>query len=275
LVRQDEVDSTKSSYTTFNRATFTSDAWFTSTTFGTADFISAKFFGNAHFPFSVFSDGADFTSATFLGDLTFINAEFDATTIFVNTTFAASVPDFRGATMHEATEWHGSIWPKPPHGMKDAQAQVYAYERLKLEMERLKKHEDEQRFFRKELRARRALESPLSVAWYLNFVYGALSDYGQSVVRPILGIVACFAIGCFVFAFAPVFNGTHLIGERAAALSFANIFSFLPIKREIMTPAMIEGLSDLAQIIGAVQSLVGAILLFLLGLALRNRFRMK
>ena len=58
-------------------------------------------------------------------------------------------------------------------------------------------------------------------------------------------------------------------------MSFANIFSFLPIKREIMTPAMIDGLSNLAQIIGVMQSLLGVILLFLLGLALRNRFRMK
>lgn len=58
--------------------------------------------------------------------------------------------------MHEATEWHGATFPKPP-GKKGAQQQVYAYERLKQEMERLKKHEDELTFFRKELRARRGL----------------------------------------------------------------------------------------------------------------------
>jgi hypothetical protein len=60
----------------------------------------------------------------------------------------------------------------------------------------------------------------------------------------------CFAIGYFVFAGTPVFKGTHLTRAGAVALSFANIFSFLPIKREIMTPEMIAGLSNLAQIVG-------------------------
>ena len=53
-------------------------------------------------------------------------------------------------------------------------------------MERLKKHEDEQFFFRKELRARRGLVPFGSGAWLLNFAYEALSDYGQSIVKPLL-----------------------------------------------------------------------------------------
>ncbi len=42
-----------------------------------------------------------------------------------------------------------------------------------------------------------------------------------------------------------------------------------------MTSEMVAGLSSVAQIAGAVQSLFGALLLFLLGLALRGRFRMR
>jgi hypothetical protein len=57
-------------------------------------------------------------------------------TIFTRATFENFVPDFRGATMHEATEWHGPSWPKPPQDKGAAQEQVYAYECLKLEMER-------------------------------------------------------------------------------------------------------------------------------------------
>src|SRR5258705_1686590 len=142
---------------------------------------------------------------------------------------------------------------RAPARQQNRASQVYAYERLKQEMERLKKHEDEQRFFRRELRARRGLETTLSGGWLLNFLYEALSDYGQSVGRPLLGIVVCFAVGFFIFQGTPVFNGTHLTRTGAAALSFANIFSFLPIKREIMTQAMIDGLSNLAQIVGVMQ----------------------
>jgi hypothetical protein len=59
--------------------------------------------------------------------------------------------------------------------------------------------------------------------------------------------------------------------SSASGLSFANIFSFLLIKREIMTSEMVACLSSVAQITCAVQSLLGALLLFLLGLALRGR----
>jgi hypothetical protein len=61
----------------------------------------------------------------------------------------------------------------------------------------------------------------------------------------------------------------------AAGLSFANIFSFLPLTREIMSADTVASLSRAAQIIGVVQSVLGALLLFLLGLALRTRFRMR
>jgi len=260
-----------------------------------ADFFAVMFSGAADFARTMFSTGADFGSATFSeranfntakfnianfnattfsNRIQFINAEFTGSTIFGYARFALA-PDFRGATMHEATEWHGVTWPKPPRNKEDAQRQVYAYERLKQEMEQLKKHEDEQRFFRKELRARRGLESRLTGAWLLNFFYEVFSDYGQSIGRPFFWIIVCFAIGFFFFAGTHVFNGTHLSRAGAAALSFANIFSFLPIKREIMTSDMIAGLSTWAQILSSAQSVFGAVLLFLLGLALRNRFRMK
>lgn len=64
--------------------------------------------------------------------------------------------------------------------------------------------------------------------------------------------------------------------KLAAKLSFANIFVFLPDKREIMMSSkMIDCLSNVTQAVSAVQSLLGVVLLFLFGLALRNRFRMK
>jgi hypothetical protein len=61
----------------------------------------------------------------------------------------------------------------------------------------------------------------------------------------------------------------------ALKLSFANVFVFLPDKREIMTTDMIGCLSDTTRAVSAIQSISGVALLFLFGLALRNRFRMK
>jgi uncharacterized protein YjbI with pentapeptide repeats len=243
----------------FMRATFNGIASFASATFSPASFVSATF-----------SNAANFSSARFFGVLRFVNAKFARETMFSLAHFGTHVPDFRGATMHEATEWHGAIWPKPSRNLDAAQAQVYAYERLKQEMERLKKHEDEQSFFRKELRARRGLTSPWLGAWLLNYLYDILSDYGQSLIRPLLWLFGVFAVGFFFFAVAPVFNGARMTVAHAAMVSFASVFSFLPITRDA-----IAGLSGAAKIIGAIQSIFAALLLFLLGLALRNRFRMK
>jgi hypothetical protein len=177
--------------------------------------------------------------------------------------------------MHEATEWHGATWPRPPDSEGIAQEQVYAYERMKQEMERLKKHEDEQSFFRKELRARRGLARVLSGGWLLNFVYQVSSDYGNSVGRPLLWLFGVFAAGTATFAGAPLHCGPPMPIERAAWLSFSNIFVFLPTKHEIMTDTMVKCLANMAQVVGVMQSLLGVVLLFLVGLALRNRFRMK
>jgi uncharacterized protein YjbI with pentapeptide repeats len=239
----------------FRSATFSFGADFISATFSfNADFRSAMFSGHANFRSATFSS-ADFSSATFSrGRADFINAEFTANTVFADVRFGTDVPDFRGATMHEATEWHGVKWPPAPQDKHTAQVQVYAYERLKQEMERLKKHEDEQFFFRRELRARRGLIPPGSGAWLLNYVYEASSDYGQSIDRPLLWLFGLFATGSSIFAGAPVFNGTRMTIRRAAGLSFANIFSFLPINREIMTADMVAGLSSAARIVGVVQS---------------------
>jgi Pentapeptide repeats (9 copies) len=261
--------------TSFNSVIFSSGSDFGNAVFeGGADFGLASFCETVSFNAATFNI-ANFESAIFSNPIRFINTKFNGSTIFVHARFKAAPPDFRGATMHEATEWHGVTWPKPPWNKAGAQRHVYFYERLKQEMERLKKHEDEQIFFRKELRARRGLAQAVSGAWLLNFLYEALSDYGQSVGRPAFWLVICFASGYFIFAGTHVFNGTHLTREKAAALSFANIFSFLPMRREIMTDELIKGLTSWAQAIGVVQSLLGAILLFLFGLALRNRFRMK
>jgi hypothetical protein len=62
--------------------------------------------------------------------------------------------------------------------------------------------------------------------------------------------------------------------KLATKLSFANIFVFLPDKREIMIK-MADCFSNTTQAVSALQSLISVVLLFLLGLALRNRFRMR
>jgi uncharacterized protein YjbI with pentapeptide repeats len=146
------------------RSTFSGTTIFDSVTFsGVADFWHATFSFYVYFHSTLFSESADFRSATFSKNASFTKAQFNTFALFDDVCFETSVPDFRGARMHEATQWGGTKWPAAPRDKAAAQDQVYAYERLKQEMERLKKYEDEQFFFfRKELRARRGLLSARS-----------------------------------------------------------------------------------------------------------------
>jgi hypothetical protein len=272
-----EFESTKFDHAAhFDSATFSEGAGFSLARFvNLSAFNRATFSDSTDFSSATFTGPADFVSATFAREIHFVNAKLAGVTWFSNARFHSKVPDFRGATMHEATEWHGVTWPKPPGIKADAQRQVYAYERLKQEMERLTKHEDEQNFFRRELRARRGLVRVLSGGWLLNLVYQGSSDYGNSIGRPLLWLFGVFAAGTAIFAYAPIHCGAPMPIRLAIKLSFANIFVFLPDKREIMTPEMIACLSDTTRAVSALQSVSGVVLLFLLGLALRNRFRMK
>jgi uncharacterized protein YjbI with pentapeptide repeats len=275
--------------TYFNHSTFRGRASFEATrfsaivSFGTVQFIKrASFrgasFSSASFRAAEFSGAADFSYASFSISPEFINAEFKASTTFANARFEHGVPDFRGAKLHQATEWHDASWPPPPNAKSVAQDQVYAYERLKREMEQLKKHEDEQKFFRKELRARRGLARVLSGEWFLNFAYQVSSDYGSSVGRPIALLAALFAIGVYVFSGMPLTAAAINLDAipHAVAISFANIIPVVPTTHDIASAThAVVGMSRIEKVVGVTQTLLGVPLLFLLGLALRNRFRMK
>ena len=146
-----------------------------------------------------------------------------------------------------------------------AQRQVYAYERLKAEMERLNRNLEAQFFFAKELRAQRELETRYSPRRALNFAYQILSGYGQSVRLPVFWLVMVFLFGTSFFALAPVYKNVPLAYDEAAGLSFTNLISFLPYRPN---KELLDCLSPFAKIIGDLQSFLGVILLFLLGLAL-------
>jgi hypothetical protein len=267
--------------------TFSKSADFSSATFSKlADFGSANFSKSAEFISATFAGPTDLSSIKFCGDANFASARFSDVVNFLDTKFAAERRSPEQSLETRCPIFAGRQCTRPPNGMaqfgQSPRTTEMPRNRRSMPMNASSRRWSASRstrmssvFFRKGLRARRRLESPLSATRLLNFLYEALSDYGQSIGRPLLWIVVSFAIGYFVFAGTPVFNGTHLTRAGAVALSFANIFSFLPIRREIMTPEMIAGLSNLAQIVGVAQSLLGGILLFLLGLALRNRFRMR
>lgn len=65
----------------------------------------------------------------------------DGPTTFENAIFAHEPPHFFGAKLHESTVFRGIEWPLPLKKNQSAGPFVDAYERLKLEMDKLKNTE--------------------------------------------------------------------------------------------------------------------------------------
>jgi uncharacterized protein YjbI with pentapeptide repeats len=243
-------------------------AVFNQANFFIASFANATFSAAADFEATAFSKLANFERTTFRSTISFVNAEMKGPTSFEAATFNAEPPRFFGAKLHEGTVWPKAHWPSPRIAA-EAGAFVDAYERLKLEMDRLKKHEDELDFFALELRSRRVLAGTfpgLPIA-----LYGLLCDYGRSYVRPLLGLLVTVAIGAVLCL--PHFGSSKY--PQAIGLSLANTFGVLGFRKDFIDPHVIETLSRALKLASAVQTLFGVVLLFFFGLAVRNRFRMR
>ena len=161
-----------------------------------------------------------------------------------------------------------AAWPIPK-AKDEAEDFIRAYERLKLEMDRLKKHEDELDFFALELQSRRVMLGRWG--WGLPIaIYGAFSDFGRSYLRPFVALFYLALLG--TLAFMP---SNSLSSWQSLGLSVANTLNVFGFRKDFFDAATIECLPTLLKILAAVQTILGAILLFLLGLGIHNRFRMK
>lgn len=281
---------------TFRRATFSLTANFLHATFsGNIDFVNAIFVGSAPFAHVTFADNADFDETAFSDWVTFERANFLTRAYFARTIFSATAhffdtkfqgptsfadtkfkkhpPSVHHAALREDTQWHGATWPEIPSDSEEAQEHLYNYERLKQEMERLKKQEDEQFFFTKELQCREVVDGfPKNL---ISKAYGLVSFYGRSILRPLCGLGFAWLAGLLLLWPLGRTGFRGLKFTEAFGLSFYNLFPFLPYRKEIYTQGFLDELSRLAHIVAAWQAFAGAALLFLIGLALRNRFRMK
>lgn len=262
-------EATFTTIVSFRQATFSADSHFRKATFsGYAGFHKAAFSACANFHEATFSAYADFGKAKFGDEIDFTNVKMKAHTSFESCAFRTKPPQFAGATLHEGTVWRGATWPPPPADRDVAGRFTDAYERLKLEMDRLKKHQDELFFFAKEMETRRVsdghwLGMPIAL-------YGALCGYGRCYWLPARWLLALTLVGAVQFW--PVLGWDFPL---ALGVSVATILGPLGLRRELVDPALLQGLPRGLVLFSGVEMVAGLVLLFLLGLALRNRFRMR
>ena len=159
---------------------------------------------------------------------------------------------------------------------------VRAWERLELIMSQLEKPLDRHRFFRFKMRARRRLDGHLLKA--MNWIFEFTSDYGWGIQRALLTWLihwTGFALLMFLSAaLQPSEINWWKTGLAALTTGFANAHAFLGLNRSsgflATSRQLLERLDSLGLVpaVEIVQTVLGPIVLFLLLLTIRNRFRL-
>jgi hypothetical protein len=149
-----------------------------------------------------------------------------------------------------------------------------AYAHLRRRSNSIQNHEAELDFFAREMRAKRAAVGGAS--GFLITVYEWSCNFGQSVHLPVFWLLGLLT------GLPPVY---HLLLQAAGlrgidpvdlyGFSAASLGGFFGMRKEFVSAAFMERLPDFAVFLSGCQSVLGAALLFLIGLALRNRFRIK
>ncbi|QPO10290.1 hypothetical protein IT893_10875 [Thalassospira sp. A40-3] len=151
--------------------------------------------------------------------------------------------------------------------------------RLKEIAETNKDHQTALRFSADENRARRWQETSF-LGSFLDAIFSASSNYGQNILRPFVALILLtLASICLYKTFASELSLTlEKSWGHAITLAASNSLPFLPQSRSLRDDAIKVLYSDapnlLVDAIMIGQGILSFIFLFLIGLGLRNRFRL-
>ena len=283
----DEVEFSKD--VVFENTEFSESAGFTGVIFsGTANFKNVVFcgktakFAEANFKKAKFFENAVFTNATFREEIKFDGVTFEGRTDFINTKFKKYVPTFHKADMHSNTSWSRVTknWPSSKKLTNEIISyNQNTYENLASHMKELDKYHDEHFFFRQEMRCRRAFEN-----FFIRFsyvFYDVVSDYGYSIGRAFSWWLGHILLGAVVIWFntKKSYNNVCDLADNFLldlTSSFSNAHGFLPFHNGPLKRCYEHfAKDDIFNIIWGFQTVIGIILLFMLLLTLRIRFRLK
>ena len=280
--------------------------------FTRSEFSMDTSFSNAHFAVGAgfdharFRDRAGFQGAIFDQRVIFNNATFEAETSFRQTLFRTP-PRFFEAVLHEDTDFGGVDWqpaeapysrpwwknllvsrPRKQHedAAKNADDAARAWDRLALIMNRFEKPQERHTFYRLRMRAQRQ-PGKTDLLSMMNRLFDVTSDYGWGLGRTLAwwaGHVVFFGIVLAAFAAgdsASPGSGCGPAWGEGLLVSFANAHAILGLA---FPHGYLGGVRDclgplvrpewIMPTVGTVQAVIGPVLLFLLLLTVRNRFRL-
>ena len=200
------------------------------------------------------------------------------------------VPDFRNLSVNQPPLVNNMVVKYKTHSShaKRKWAEDFQhsdmYRKLKSMAMEAKNHDMEIEFFAMEERAKRG--------WHKNWfqylptlLYDFFSDFGRSISRPFfwLIIVWLFSAGAFLCALTNTWSWSCSQIKNSLLLSASHLFPFFPWSRG-NRDKLIKAISDTdidedavvasVEAIAYLESFLALIFVFLIGLALRNRFRL-
>lgn len=245
--------------------------------------------------FNIFKGNANFKSTTFTKNALFSGSNFKKIANFrdINTSpnssafklvlrdavFDKKPPEIMGTRLHEDTDFSGIKLPKTPQKNKkeNLQNHINAYERLRIQADALGMSEAHLIFIRKELECR--TKNATGFDWFLRFLYGFFSGYGTSILRPFLWLFGFWIFVNFCWFFYGYFCtkcAQEIDNFEIAGFNFSMIFPLSGL-RNYYTESLKENITnapDLLFFMSGALSVIGPIFLFLIGLALRNKFKL-
>ena len=271
---------------------------------GVAKFENAYFGGRALFDAARFSEVTKFSGCSFVEDASFVATQWESAFSMRSVTFQ-KVPDFEQAAFmghprldnikiierqNDVGNWASKIWRRGGQGGSEIAARWRDLRRIALvgHNERLA-----QQYYAKELKA----ERHVSRWWWLkqrNFfglLYQWLSDFGQSIVKPLAWWVAHIVAFKYIYIWMSFwaargedFSEACDLDNAAWMLALSRSFPGLTNFGERMKPSYDclyglvgqGGLTHMAiPVIEVTQTVLAAILIALCVLAIRNNFRIK
>ena len=249
------------------------------------------FAGDARFGSAHFAGDVGFGSAHFAGPAGFMDGVFEGTTSFQGVTFETRVPDFFQRSFHDNTKFTTKKERWPPVDPERAQNDKDAYRRLRQVSAEQQNPENEHFFLRQEMACSAADPEKDWISRWVVRAFGWVSDYGFSLWRPIGGLCVAVVVGwllihCYFawfYVMQEVPPGMEDVPRLtripevfdALGIAVANTFSIFGFRTFYLGDDYMPHLPLVVKLVGGLQTVLGFVFLFFLGLGLRNRFRLR
>jgi len=183
------------------------------------------------------------------------------------------VPNFIGAKITSCTSFDEAIFPKAI----GSEYAIIRYRYLRDLFSKLTATMEEQRFFKLEMKEE-SLKDNIGSNFFVYFLYDFFSDFGFSFFKPLFYLVLSFII--FTLIFLSFSNEFYNIDNLEKAIEFNLIYLFYGdgtlfdnIKTQLLCPKFLH--SIFITIMMVLEKFIIFLFIFLMGLSLRNMFRIK